>query len=52
VGVDFNTFSNRSFKAADCSGSQKNPSFGSPRNPSFVAINERVLKAMKKLGAL
>jgi hypothetical protein len=44
VGVDFNYFSNRSpLKQQIVSGS--------PKNPSFVAINEGVLRAMKKLGA-
>jgi hypothetical protein len=43
--IDFNPFSNRSFKAADCF-------FGSPKYSSFVATNEEILRAMKKLGTL
>jgi hypothetical protein len=43
VGVNFNPFSNRSLKAAVCF-------WGAQKNPSFVATNEGVLRAMKKLG--
>jgi hypothetical protein len=44
VGVDFNPFSNRSLKVTDYFwGAQKTP---------FVATNEGVLRAMKKLRAL
>jgi hypothetical protein len=40
MGVHFNLLSNRSLKV-----------LGSLKNSSFVATNEGVLRAMKKLGA-
>jgi hypothetical protein len=52
VEVNFNPFSNRSLKAAVCFWGSGPHNLKDPKNPSFVATNEGVLRAMKKLGAL